>query len=133
MDIVFSPIDFTWDGHKQDVSGLELGPVLQGEGQWDAWISHNSSVVCLDPLNYHTVTLPFTRDSCASDLSLLIPEPYRQTVDLHDQVLSNLRDFINKQTHLYPEVLKDIETSVCEWIKKDGLIEEYIKLSLELP
>lgn len=134
-DLKISPIDFTWDGHGDDIHGLFVDDIGLQEGKWNSWISKDSiNISILDPREFSSITLPFTKESqCQKKYSLKIPTEYAQSVDSQTQLLSSLREFINVQSHLHPDFLKDVETKMCEWLKKERLTEEYIKLSQEMP
>jgi hypothetical protein len=128
-----SPIDFCWDGHGEDIEGL-LDCREENIGNFKCWISKNCRYMSvIDPLDFSSISLPFSRDSSKKcNCPLQIPQDYKNKFEIQEALLSSLREFINVQSHLYPNFLKDVETSVSEWLKNSKLTEEYIKLSQEM-
>ena len=129
----FSPIDFCWDGHGEDLenSGLDLST-----NNWDSWITLNSKKISiLDPNGFIMESLPFNtqKSKILSSCCLEIPKEYRLQMSKNESTLQELREFINVNSRIYPDFFQEIQDSVSTWLKSSQLTQEYIKLSQEMP
>ena len=138
-DIILAPLNFTYDGIRQDVQD---GQIEVSENLFDEFVHWSGPkaesvprlVGILRPLAFEFETLPFSTSKFGrrTPWKLPLPEEYAQSMKERDRVTTKLREFLGSKG---AAVSGKIQRRLMDWIQESGqmpVLRQYVGLTADV-